>query len=106
MPEYADIQTFVMVLFALFAGIIVFDKIVDIYRKYKAPSVSMEDEIHKIKDALDRDNKRINSLEESSKLTLRGINALIEFDILGDEEDKKKLEAVKEDITEYLINKK
>lgn len=105
MPEYTDIQTFIMVLFALFAAIIVIDKIVDIYKKYRQPGVSMEEEISRIKEHLDRDNKRINLLEESSKLTLRGINALIEFDISGETDDKDKLESVKDDITDYLINR-
>lgn len=105
MPAYTDIQTFIMVLFALFAAIITIDKVVDIYKKYKAPGVNMEEEIQQIKEHLDNDNKRINALEESSKLTLRGINALIEFDISGESDDKQKLEAVKDDITDFLINR-
>ena len=45
MPAFNDIQTFVMVLFAAFAGIIVLDKIVDIVKKYREPGANMEDEI-------------------------------------------------------------
>ena len=105
MPAYTDIQTFIMVLFALFAGIIVVDKIVDIVKKYKQPGANVGEEIKEIKGHLDNDNKRISKLEESSKLTLRGINALIEYDINGETDDKKKLEDVKEDITDFLINR-
>lgn len=105
MFEYADIQVFVIVLFGLFAAIITIDKVIDIYKKWKAPGADMEKEIEEIKEHLDNDNKRISSLEESSKLTLRGINALIEYDINGDNEDKAKLEAVKDDISNFLINR-
>lgn len=105
MLSYVDIQTFVMVLFTLFAAIIVLDKIVDIVKKYRAPGIDMNDEIENIKGHLDSDHRRISALEESSKLMLRGLNAIIEFSINGDVGDKKKLESVKEDITHFLINK-
>ena len=105
MPEYTDIQVFIMVLFAIFAGIIVIDKILDIIKKYRHPGVIMEDEIREIRGHLHNDKKRIDSLEEASKLTLRGINALIEFDLTGTDENKVKLESVKEDIADYLINR-
>ena len=106
MPAFNDIQTFVMVLFAAFAGIIVLDKIVDIVKKYREPGANMEDEIDCIKKHLHNDNKRITSLEEGQRLTLRGINALLEHNIDGNPTDKARLEQAKDDITNFLIDKK
>lgn len=105
MIGYADIQTFVMVLFAIFAAIITIDKMVDIIKKYKQPGVDVSREIDDIKKHLHNDNLRISSLEEGQRLTLRGINALLEHNIDGNPSDKKRLENAKDDITDFLINK-
>lgn len=105
MPAYTDIQTFVMVLFAVFAGIIVIDKIMDIIKKYKQPGVDVTREIDEMKKHLSNDNERINQLEEGQRLTLRGINALLEHNIDDNPTDKVRLEQAKDDITNFLIDK-
>ena len=105
MIEFAEIQVFVVVLMALFAAIIIVDKIIDIVKKYREPGIALEEEIKTIKNHLDNDNERINKLEESSKLTLQGINALIEFNITDDERHKIKLIKAKDAINNWLISR-
>ena len=105
MPEFTDIQTFIMVLFALFGGIIIIDKIIDIFKKYHAQDSTMDNELKEIKRCLDNDNKRINSLEESSNLTLRGIHAILDYIQRNDGENQEELEDLDKDIMSYLFKR-
>ena len=52
---------------------------------------------------LDRDNKRLNTLEDGQKVMLRGINALISHEINGTSVDK--LNKSQSEIMEYLIDR-
>ena len=52
---------------------------------------------------LDRDKKRIDSLEDGNKVLLRGILAMLNHEITGNSVDK--LKAAQDEITKYLITK-
>lgn len=52
---------------------------------------------------LDRDKKRIDSLEDGNKILLRGILAMLNHEITGNSVDK--LKSAQDEITKYLISK-
>lgn len=101
--EYNQLVTFFVVLLAIAGGISVFGNAVKTIRDWIAPVSSHVDRIDALELHLDNDNKRLNQLEESNKLLLRGINVLIDSKLDGNHIDE--LNQVKDDITHYLINK-
>lgn len=71
---------------------------------------ALVEKIHKSADArreivskLDRDKKRIDSLEEGNKAICRGVLALLSHEINGNSIDK--LTAARDGLTEYLIER-
>lgn len=55
--------------------------------------------------ALDRDQTEIRLLKESDRLLLRGHMAMINYTISGDDRDRAKLEEVRDDINDHLLEK-
>ena len=52
---------------------------------------------------LDRDNRRLNDLEEGNRVICRGILALLSHEINGNSKDK--LTSSQQEITNYLIER-
>ena len=73
------------------------------YMEAKKPSNDLKTIVTEHAGMLDRDNKRLRELEDSSKLLLRGLSVLLEHEIKGNHVEQ--LEKVKDDINEYLINR-
>ena len=106
MVEFTQIQTFFLVLAAIFTFIVLADNAVERIRKwFMKPSDDISDLSDRLDahDAmLDNDNKRINKVEEMERMTLRGINLLMAHEINGN--DISKLQDFSHEVETYLIN--
>ena len=101
--EYQDLSTFAVVGLGLLAA---FNLIWAAYKNLKEaqkPSETLRDTVEAHAEMLDRDNKRLHSLEEGQRLNLRAISQLIEHELTHNHEEQ--LKQVKDEINHYLINK-
>ena len=87
---------FVLVLAGILATIVLISSAIKAVRELKK-------EVKRHAECLDRDNKRIAEQEEMTRLTLRGVNALLNHEITGNGIEN--LKKVRDDITEHLIDK-
>ena len=63
----------------------------------------LEKKVDKFSEYLDRDNKRLNSLDEGNRVTQQALLALMSHAINGNDIDK--LSRAKDDLENYLINR-
>ena len=63
----------------------------------------LESEIAKINAKLDNDNHRLHTLEQSHRVMLRGMSALLSHGINGN--NVKEMEKAKSDLDEFLLNR-
>lgn len=80
------------------------------YRKAKEPETvqnsrldALEAQVKKFAEYLDRDNKRLNAVDEGNRITQRALLALMSHAINGNDIDR--LTKAKDDLQEYLISK-
>lgn len=64
---------------------------------------ALEKKVDKFAEFFDRDNKRLNSLDEGNRVTQQALLALMSHAINGNDVDK--LTRAKDDLESYLINK-
>ena len=64
---------------------------------------ALEKKVDKFAEFFDRDNKRLNSLDEGNRVTQQALLALMSHAINGNDVDK--LVRAKDDLESYLINK-
>lgn len=64
---------------------------------------ALEAQVKKFAEYLDRDNRRLNTLDEGNRVTQRALLALMSHAINGNDIDK--LSKAKDDLESYLINK-
>lgn len=64
---------------------------------------ALEKKVDKFSEYLDRDNRRLNSLDEGNRVTQQALLALMSHAINGNDIDK--LSRAKDDLESYLINK-
>jgi hypothetical protein len=64
---------------------------------------ALEQQVKKFSEYLDRDNRRLNSLDEGNRVTQQALLALMSHAINGNDIDK--LSRAKDDLENYLINK-
>ena len=64
---------------------------------------ALEQQVKKFAEYLDRDNRRLNSLDEGNRVTQQALLALMSHAINGNDIDK--LSRAKDDLENYLINK-
>ena len=102
-----QIRDFVIVLMALLAFIILIWNAVKAFREWRKPSTDAQSDLQSwrrdVDQKLNRDNDRLNDLEKSDRVILRGINAMLSHEINGNSKEKL-LESQKE-ITNYLIDR-
>lgn len=87
-----------------------FAVIINVVAKAHAPEVqqnerldALEAQVKKFAEYLDRDNRRLNTLDEGNRVTQRALLALMGHAINGNDIDK--LSRAKDDLEEYLIKK-
>lgn len=95
---------------AALAAIPIVGKAIDYIKKWKQPTNDMRKEIELLKQGqaaqsrmLDRDNKRINSMESALNLNLKAQMQLLQHGIHGNH--KAAMQETYDEIQEYLINR-
>lgn len=84
--------------------------IINAYKKTREPEHiqnqrldALEKKVDKFAEFFDRDNRRLNSLDEGNRVTQQALLALMSHAINGNDVDK--LSRAKDDLESYLINK-
>ena len=99
----ADFRSFAVVLAAL---IVVVGGILGIaknWRDLRKPSADVSKWRTETDNKLDRDNKRLNALEDGNKVLCQGMLAMLDHQISGN--DVTKLRAARAGLQTYLINR-
>lgn len=81
------------------AGAIVYN----VYKKSKQPDTERDDHLKKHDEMLDRDNKRLKELEESNKIIMQSMLALMSHSIDGNHIEQ--LKEARDELQSYLIRR-
>lgn len=98
-----DFRSFVIVLAAL---VVFLGGVLGIIKNWKDIRKPSEDVVKWRKDTddkLDKDNRRINALEDGNKVLCQGMLAMLNHEITGNSVDK--LRKAQDKLQEYLINR-
>lgn len=102
-----DFETFLRVLVAIAAGIVTLGGAASVFERIGEKAAVRRNEIaqqvEKHEQRLANDHKRLNELESSSRLIMRGVMQLTNHEIDGNHTDQ--LVEVRDDMERYLINK-
>jgi hypothetical protein len=98
-----QIRDFVIVALALLAFIVLLGNVIKTVKGWLEPGMSEAEWRRDVDDKLDRDNKRIASLEEGNKVICKALMALLSHEINGNSNDK--LQKALEGLNEYLIER-
>lgn len=99
----SQIKDFVIVLVALLAFIVLVGNVVKTIKEWRKPGMSETEWRRDVDDKLDKDNKRIASLEEGNKVICKALMALLSHEINGNSNDK--LQKALSDLNDYLIER-
>ena len=72
-------------------------------KRKDAPVNTLEEKVNKHDERLSRDHERLNELEESNRIIMRALMALMSHEINGNSDDK--LKASYDEIQRFLIEK-
>lgn len=72
-------------------------------RRKDAPVNNLEEKVNDHDERLDRDHKRLNDLEESNRIIMRALMAMLSHEINGNSDEK--LKASFDEIQQFLIEK-
>ena len=100
-PE--DITRFLWVAAVLVAFALGVWGLIDKIKAARKPAENTAQWMRETNEKLDRDKRRIDSLEEGNKAICRGVLALLNHEITGNSVDK--LKDAQSNMTEYLINR-
>lgn len=98
-----QIRDFLIVLVALLAFVVLLGNFIKTIKGWKQPHDDLEAWRNDVNGKLDRDNRRLNDLEEGNRVICRGILALLSHEISGNSDDK--LRSSQAEITNYLIER-
>ena len=98
-----QIRDFIIVLLAVLAFIILLANAIKALKDWRKPHDDREAWRRDVDEKLNRDNKRLNDLEEGNRVICRGILAMLSHEINGNSTDK--LIASQQEITNYLIDR-
>lgn len=77
--------------------------IASVYRWMKNPDKEKTEKLKKHDELLDRDNKRLKELEESNKIIMQSLLAIMSHELDGNHTDQ--LKEARDDLQKYLITK-
>ena len=103
MPDTIDIQTTITTIVAFAAIVMAIWNMRKIYMEAKQPSKQRDKRLQEIETHLDNEDKRLEDVENVSKLTLKAQLAIIDY--MTDGQDNSKLNSIRAEIEEYLINR-
>ncbi len=106
-----QLQTTVYVILALFGSLITVDKVLDIFKKWRAPAKNAAEDVekkfsndkHRLDDherELEQQKRDIESLKESSRVTSAGVMALLDHELHNGNADQ--MQGARDDIMAYL----
>lgn len=72
-------------------------------RRREQPVNNLEEKVNDHDERLDRDHKRLNDLEESNRIIMRALMAMLSHEINGNSDEK--LKASFDEIQQFLIEK-
>ncbi len=98
-----QIRDFIIVLLAILAFIILLANSIKALKEWRKPHDDRESWRRDVDEKLNRDNKRLNDLEDGNRVICRGILAMLSHEINGNSNDK--LLASQQEITNYLIER-
>lgn len=100
---FEDFQSFVTVLVAISAILATVWGGVNVIKEAMKPLRVLDERVDDVEEKLDRDNRRIQDLEESNRLVLKAIDNLIGHELSGTHQEE--LRKVQAEIHQYLINR-
>lgn len=95
--------TFLIVLAAICSGVIALDKIMDIIKKWKAPTETTARKLETDKRRLDEHDEAIKKQQESSKVVMMGVLALLDHELHNGNADQ--MQQARDNIMIYLTEK-
>ena len=98
-----QIRDFVIVLVAVLAFVVLLGNFIKTIIGWKQPHDNLESWRRDVDEKLNRDNRRLNDLEEGNRVICRGILAMLSHEINGNSKDK--LISSQQEITNYLIER-
>ena len=98
-----QIRDAVIVLVAVLAFVVLLGNFIKTVKGWKQPHDNLEAWRRDVDEKLNRDNRRLNDLEEGNRVICRGILAMLSHEINGNSKDK--LFASQQEITNYLIER-
>lgn len=98
-----QVTTTVTVLLALFAAMVVVDKAVDVFKKWRAPTTDTMKKLAADKNRLDGHDKEIRELHDSQTVMCKGILALLEHELHNGNADQ--MEKARDGIMKHLQSK-
>ena len=74
-----------------------------IYKMARKPDTERDNKLKRHDELLDKDNKRLKELEESNKILMRSLLALMSHELDGNHTEQ--LKSARDDLQKYLIQK-
>jgi len=98
-----QLMTTAYVLLAVFAAIVTVDKVIDIFKKWKAPTTDTAKKLATDKQRLDDHEQSIKDLQESQQVLCAGILALLDHELHNGNTGQ--MQEARDSIMHYLSGK-
>ena len=105
-----QLSTTIYVLLAIFGGIITVDKVLDIVKKWRAPSSDVYTKLSNDKQRLDEHEQQLQALKaeqlaqkENSRVQCAALLALLDHELHNGNADQ--MQAARDDLVKWLTNK-
>ena len=95
-----QLYTAVIVLLAVFAAIITIDKVIDIIKKWRAPTTDTEKKLANDKKRLDEHDEAINDLRESNQVICSALLAILDHELHNGNGDQ--MQKARDEMMAYL----
>lgn len=95
-----ELMRTIAVILAVFAAVITVDRVIDIVKKWRAPSSDVAKKLDTDKRRLDAHDKAIGDLQNSQQVLCAGIMALLDHELHNGNADQ--MERARNDIMQYL----
>ena len=96
----SELMNAVAVLLAVFAAVITVDRVIDIVKKWRAPSSDIAKKLDTDKRRLDAHDKAIGDLQDAQRALCAGVMALLDHELHNGNSEQ--MERARDDIMKYL----
>lgn len=98
-----QMSVFFYVGFAIIAGLVMVDKLLDLIKKWRSPSVDVDRKLANDKVRLDEHDDAITELRGSGRIQCTALVALLDHELHDGNSDQ--MEKARDDLMRYLTNK-